>query len=605
MRPSQAFHVLETLRNSSVVTLSRKGVELSLNDSQTVLDTYLQWLLLMMDLDYLHPETLLRTAQRLWVDLTHADVYELNNAFAECLQLVRLQSNKGFKVLCSGISTHLYSLIKDDIVLMTSGDVLAAGRLIQLFSYTSRLSLNDIDLTQQLLDAYIENEERISALHFDDNIIRMLNKIVKHWFGPFEPCELIPQHGPGGVAGHGRCSLEVKYKDLTTDALLDYAFRDSVWTCSPIPSTLDRISQTIFVPKSYKTFRTISMEPSTLQFYQQGVWKAISSQVSHSHYLRDHIGFEDQSRNRQLALEGSIYRNFATIDLSSASDSVSYDLVKKVFKGTWLLRYIVALRSHSTQLPDGRIMKLKKYAPMGSSLCFPIETIIFAAICENVTRARGVSGQYSVYGDDIIVPTQCVEPLMRFLDHLGFLPNREKSFYQESCWFRESCGGEFCNGHDVTPMRVSRKYASTERDVRLAKLIACANAAYERSFRFLRYFFVRKLLDLHYIPLFSPTSLLSDNYTNYHARKRWNSKLQRIEVMASAITSSVSQKNKERQDESIRYHHWLLSTAGRFSLGYGFQSVICRSAAISKGTWQTKPYEPLDQGFIDRSLGRE
>lgn len=604
MRPSQAFHVLETLRNSSVVTLSRKGVELSFDDSQTVLDVYNQLLLLMMDLGYLHPESLLRTGQRLWSDMTKMDVFDLNSAFAECLQLVRLQSNKGFKVLCSRISTHLFSLIRDDLLLMSRGDTFAAKRLIQLFSYTSRLSLHDIDLTQQLLDDYIANEERISALHFDANIVTVLNKIVRRWFGPFEPCEIVPQHGPGGVAGHGRCSLEVKYKDLTTDALLTYAFRDKLVIHSPIPSTLDRISQTIFVPKSYKTFRTISMEPSTLQFYQQGVWKAILSHTRSHSYLQSHIGFDDQERNRRLAFEGSVYRNFATIDLSAASDSVSYELVKKVFRGTWLLRYLVALRSRRTLLPNGRILPLSKFAPMGSSLCFPIETILFAAICENVTRAHGVPGQYSVYGDDIIVPTQCVEATMRFLDHLGFLVNTEKSYFTDTCWFRESCGGEYCNGTDVTPMRVSRKYASLERDVRLAELITCANTAYTYGYRFLRYFFLNKLRTLGYTPLFSPTSLLSDNYTNYHTARRWNRNLQRIDVKATAVTSKCAKKAIELQDETIRYHHWLLSTSERSSLGFGFESVICRSTVSLKETWQVKPYEILDQDFIDRFTTR-
>ena len=230
---------------------------------------------------------------------------------------------------------------------------------------------------------------------------------------------MFPQHGPGGVAGHGRCTLEVKYKDLTYDQRLCYAFGTPDWVVGPVRSTLDRISETIFVPKSFKSFRTISMEPTTLQYFQQGVWKAIDSQVRRNSYLRRRIDFHDQERNQRLAAQGSLMRDYATLDLSAASDSVSYVLVKKLFKGTWLLRYLVTTRSTKTIFPDGTFLDLKKFAPMGSSLCFPVESIIFASICEYVTRRHHVNGHYSVFGDDIIVPTQCAETTIQLLNSLG------------------------------------------------------------------------------------------------------------------------------------------------------------------------------------------
>jgi len=598
MRPSQTILVLEKLRKSFSAPLYRQGVELSLDDSQTTLDVYQQWLLLMVDLDYLHPESLERSARRLWIDLIQADVLDLNNAFAECLHLVRVQSNKGFKGLCKKISSHLYPMVKDDMDRVLLGDVFSARRLVQLFSYTGRLSLNDIDLTQQMLDDYMKTEEGIPS-EFPDHLIRRLNKVIRRWMTPFVPAELQFGHGPGGVAGHGRVSLEYKYKDLTSDQRLKYAFGNVDWVDQPIPSTLDRISQTIFVAKSYKTFRTISMEPTTLQYLQQGVWKAIDSQVNSSRYLRNRIGFHEQERNQILAEAGSIDRDFATIDLSAASDSVGYELVKKLFRGTWLLRYVVALRSTHSLLPDGRLVELKKFAPMGSALCFPIETIIFASICEVVTRKHRVNGGYSVFGDDIIVPTQCVDDVMQILETLGFRVNRDKSFYDPDCWFRESCGGEYCDGFDVTPMRVSRNYASREQLVRQAKLIELSNTAYKRGFKNLRIFFLKKLVTVGYTPLFSPTEVLADNYTNYHTRRRWKFDLQRIEAEVTSLGAEYRKKDLLKQDEHIRYRHWLESTAGRISLGDGFQSVICKPTVITKNTWRTKPYELLDQQYID------
>lgn len=597
MRPSQAILAMEMLRSSSSTPLRRKGVVLSHNDTRTVIDVYQQWLLLMMDLGYLHPDSLSRTGARLFSDMLKADVLDLNNAFAECLHLVRVQSNKGFKGLCSRISTHLYSLIKGDIVQMSQGDVRAAKRLIQAFAYTSRLSLNDLDLTQQMLEAYLDVEDKIS----DDlpmPLVRRLNKVIRRWMKPFDRDGIYPQHGQGGVAEHGRTSYETKYKSLATDQMLEYAFGSPWWLAHPaLP--LRRVSKTIFVPKSYKTFRTISMEPTTLMYFQQGVWKEIDRLVRANGYLRSRIDFHDQERNQRLAKQGSIARDFATIDLSSASDSVSYKLVKELFRGTALLRFIVATRSRETVLPDKRQITLKKFAPMGSALCFPIETIIFAAVCEVVTRGFRNTKRYSVFGDDIIVPTQCAEAVMSALGRLGFSVNREKSFYRNHCWFRESCGGEYCDGYDVTPMRVSRKYASRERGVRLEALIESANTAYVKNFRYLRAFFLQEIRRTGFIVLFGPGALLSDNYTNYHTLTHWDPDLQRIDVWVNEPTTRYDRKDLNNQDESIRYRHWLESTAQRTALDEGFQSVVCRPVESYREAWRQKPFEASDQALID------
>jgi hypothetical protein len=607
MRPSHTFQVVEDLRNCFAGPLYRDGVELSSNDGQTVLDVYQQWILLLTDLGYLHHDTLSKTAQRLLTDMVKADVLHLNSAFAELLDSVRNQEIRGFKALCGRISTHLYHLIKDDVQSLPEGNVYAARRLVQLFSYTSRRTLHEIDLTQQCLDDYMKIEQSIPD-YYPKYILFALNNIIKGWMKSFDPSRLKPRHGPGGVAGHGRTTLEVKYKDITTDRLLDQVFSASLFVESPIPSTLDRISQTIFVPKSYKTFRTISMESTTLQYFQQSVWKEIDRVVGNSRYLVARVGFHDQERNQHLSKIGSADRNYATIDLSAASDSVSHLLVQELFKDTELLPFIEATRSSRTLLPDGRLIDLKKFAPMGSALCFPIETIIFASVCRLVTHEHGLTSDFSVFGDDIIVPTQCAEDVMLVLEELGFRVNREKSFYRPDCWFRESCGTEYCDGFDVTPMRISRKYNHKQRDIQTTGLIDLANVAYSKGFRNLRQFFIRKLRQARVNPLFAPTVLKSDNYTNYHTQRRWNQNLQRIEAKASALVT----KTAENQDESIRYRHWLetcddrKSIVGSFEfrghkvfMSEGFQANIGRSTVLLKERWMEKPYEIQDQDFIN------
>jgi len=627
MRPSQAILVLEALDIKYPGPLSRKGVELSSDDNRTTREVYQQWLLLLIDLGYLHHDELRSTGGLLYQTMLEKDILDLNSAFAELLGSVRNQENKGFKALCSRISCHLFNIIKDDFKAVIRGDVISAGRLVQIFSYTSRLTLTDIDLTKECLTDYMNIESSIDESYYSTSVTSSLNKIIKRWTRSFDPSRFQFQHGPKGVAGHGRkASMEDKYKDLTTDPLLNYAFGSPWWVQQEITSSLDRISHTVFVPKSYKTFRTISMEATTLMYLQQGVWREIDRVVDSSTYLRDRIGFREQNRNQQLAQEGSLNRNYATIDLSSASDSVSYSLVKKLFKGTGLLRFLVATRSSRTLLPDGRLVDLKKFAPMGSALCFPVETMIFASICEHVTREHGFSGDFSVVGDDIIVPTQCASDVMYVLESLGFSVNRSKSFYHPDNWFRESCGGEYCDGYDVSPLKVSRKYAHTEQLERLSGLTDLSNEAYYRGFKNLRSFFLKKLRDNKFIAHFDPNGVVADNYSNYHTERRWDSDLQRIELWCTKLVTET----KPHSSEQTRLRHWFESTQHRLtrieklrpyvnpsklrelrrrefyktfsplvSFGDGFVASIGKTTVYPSGGVSRKFYEELDQPFID------
>lgn len=594
MRPNETFRVLKDLLFQTRGPLRRKGLALSKRDTLTTLEVYQQWLLLMVDLGYLPPCSLRRDSTRIWSDLVQNDVLDVNGAMSECLQLIRLQSVRGFKALCKKISSHLYSLIEvdaDKVFLLS--DVVAGGRLVQLFSYTSRLTLNDIDLKAELLTKYRDTEDKILS-EFPDYLVVHLNRILKRWTRSFDVSAIRPRHGPGGVAGFGRCSLETKYNNLATDELIRYAFGQPYWIMKD-DVALQRTSKTIFVPKSYKTFRTISMEPTTLQYFQQGVWAAIREMTCRVPYLRNHFGFDDSERNQRLAREGSIFRNFATIDLSSASDSVSYGLVKRIFKGTPLLRFIVATRSRETILPDGSTLQLKKFATMGSALCFPVMTLLFAALCDHVTRVCGIPGRYSVYGDDIIVPTECTEMIFRMLAELGFSVNTEKSYSDKSCWFRESCGGEYLDGFDVTPMRVSRKYSSLDHDVRYSQLVSLCNTAFDRSFLNLRHFFVEKIREEGSVPYFSPRELVGFNYTNYHAEKRWNRNYQRYECRVSCLRQRIDRKAIRSQSEDVRLRHWLESNFDRKTVEEAFVSVVCEVATEVSLRWRELP----DSSLID------
>ena len=192
-------------------------------------------------------------------------------------------------------------------------------------------------------------------------------------------------------------------------------------------------------------------------FIQQGVARHLMSYIERHPYTRGHVNFVDQTINGALALESSLSKRWATIDLSDASDRVSVQLVKYLFPREVSTKWL-ALRSTATRLPSGAVLRLNKFAPMGSALCFPVESLTFWALAVGYvwerTRDlhRALESVY-VYGDDIIIADEYTQGVIETLEGGCLKVNRDKSF-SGNCAFRESCGIEAVNGFDVTPLRL-------------------------------------------------------------------------------------------------------------------------------------------------------
>lgn len=215
------------------------------------------------------------------------------------------------------------------------------------------------------------------------------------------------------------------------------------------------------VPKTLKTPRTISVEPSYMMLRQQSIAKFLMTYLETNHLGLRSIRFSDQSVNRELARVGSLDGSLATIDLKDASDLVSYDLARAVFSpcpDIW--DYLDASRTRSAKMPDGKILTLRKFASMGSATCFPVEAMVFFTIVmyslarqsgkrPSLKLLRHLAKEVAVYGDDIIVPAKTAPGVMEDLEAFGLKVNHDKSF--TSGFFRESCGGDYYKGHDVTP----------------------------------------------------------------------------------------------------------------------------------------------------------
>lgn len=216
-------------------------------------------------------------------------------------------------------------------------------------------------------------------------------------------------------------------------------------------------SRLLTVPKDSRGPRIICCEPVELMYIQQGVARDLMYYIEHHDYTKGHVNFVDQTINNRLVLEASASLEWATIDLSDASDRVGVALVQYLFP-EWVSRKWLALRSTATELPDGTVVPLRKFAAMGSALCFPVESLVFWALAvgciwECTSDLSFALDCVYVYGDDIIVKDEYALRVMNTLESAGLKVNRDKSFIG-SVPFRESCGVDGLLGHDVTPLRI-------------------------------------------------------------------------------------------------------------------------------------------------------
>lgn len=243
-------------------------------------------------------------------------------------------------------------------------------------------------------------------------------------------------------------------------------------------------STSSFVPKSAKTSRMISVEPTLNMFYQLGIGEIITKR------LKRYFGIDlatQQSINRYLAFVGSRVDSsfgdgFATIDLSSASDSLSLKLCGEILPSEWFST-LVEFRSSFT---SGKIGDMKFHttlnmmSTMGNGFTFPLQTALFAcaaSACISMDDqirtcpkafALGRPGTFSVFGDDIIVPAKNYARMLRLLEFMGCSPNKDKSFSTGS--FRESCGHDYYQGYNIRPVFL-RKWDDEQDLVVLVNLL--------------------------------------------------------------------------------------------------------------------------------------
>lgn len=208
---------------------------------------------------------------------------------------------------------------------------------------------------------------------------------------------------------------------------------------------LRNVSKVVTVPKNAKTDRTIAIEPGLNLWYQKSIGLSIRRR------LRRHgITLDSQSHNQNLARLGSKFQNLATVDFSSASDTIAYHLVDEILPPKWFA-LVSAFRVSACELPGcSRVHVLEKFSSMGNGFTFELESLIFYCAARAVLKHLGLNGQVSVFGDDVILPVAAYETYKTFCEDIGFSINEKKSY--SSSYYRESCGSHYWNGRDIKPI---------------------------------------------------------------------------------------------------------------------------------------------------------
>jgi len=334
-------------------------------------------------------------------------------------------------------------------------------------------------------------------------IIWRARRILNSIFKDFDPFDIVPRPGPGASASGSHKSK--RYEPLTIFDTVHQVYPTYDYFYTGYDHLVDRVraykqavrkdepaSKLRMVPKDSRGPRIICMEEQEVMFLQQGLADKMRRVISRHPLSKGKVNFTDQTVNQRLAINGSkacpeSADVIATLDMKEASDRVSRLLVADLFSDLpKLSRALLALSTRKIELPDGTVLDSHKYAPMGSSLCFPVMSIVHFALgvaaISYHTKApmKAIAKDFYVYGDDIIVLAKHADLLFECFPRFGLKFNQGKSFVRGP--FRESCGADAFKGMNVTPQRVKKRFFDGHAPRDILGALDIEQLLYERGY---------------------------------------------------------------------------------------------------------------------------
>jgi hypothetical protein len=525
-------------------------------------------------------------------------------------------SSHGYSSIPAFLQAYFKLVFDEDGVLLASASPAAVKHLRQVlfFAYKLELPYSSED-ESRVLDAFVETDRelRLGSDGSTDLLIEVAAQITSRIFESFDPKEIHPRHGPGAVATGEHLEEKWHFGRLFDCIHQVFPYYD-YYVVGRGRELLDRpgwyrnlvrldhgCAKVVLVPKDSRGPRLISCEPLEFQWIQQGLGRKMMAHLERNFFTKGVVNFTYQVINQRLALEGSLLSDsWATLDLKDASDRVSLELVQRVFKDTPdLLRALEATRTTETQLPDGRVVPLRKFAPMGSALCFPVEAYVFWVLMvsaripipyrgqsPNWTAVKQAGDSVFVYGDDIIVPETYAGNAMRALESCGLLVNRAKCCITGP--FKESCGVDAFKGVVVTPRRLRKLWTDRSSDgSALSAYASLANALEQDGYALVGRRLWERIEKVHgYMPYGVSTSSFpcrlvddaneAERLNTARFKTRWNVDFQRWEFFVKSV-------KPRRCKTTLEGWHRLTKALLMPSEGDPSDVVIPRSTKIKRG----------------------
>jgi len=360
-----------------------------------------------------------------------------------------------------------------------------------LYQITSFLLKQKKAHTQEHEDTYIEAFEKNESItrfwrrDTRNEVTRIARQIIRR---ATLGLDLSPRavarggrHGPGatlkGESKDSKCYFDPIPDNMATYYGSDFLCKTENFgyksrTCVPANDSASLRSEKnvecrlTLVPKTWKGPRGVFISPKEAMICQLGCDYNIKMFCKNNLWYRESIDYDDQTPSKELSLRGSIFGDIATLDLSDASDRLPLSLVCYLFHRNDYLALACCRPTHAW-LPNGKKHRLSMFAPMGDGKTFSVLSVVcctlsVAAILaeQGFVSARKIPFDkvlsafrlVRVFGDDIIVPKDYFEAVVRGLESNNLLVNKNKSFVNGR--FRESCGMDAYLGVDVTPVRL-------------------------------------------------------------------------------------------------------------------------------------------------------
>lgn len=446
---------------------------------------------------------------------------------------------------------------------------------------------HSLDSEKSVLDGFVATDALLPGpedeLPLTDMTQRALdNAAMLFWYclKGFDPLNILPGHGPGSVATGERNFQKMNFRRYypKVDEVFGYTemfYFNYSHLCDELESleNMEEASpeaKVVLVPKDSRGPRLISMEPLEIQWIQQGLMRELYTVLeAPSSPCHGYVNFTSQEINQGLALDNSLDPKFDTLDLKDASDRVSLWLIKKLLPQHLYLPF-EASRSVATRLPDGHRVELKKFAPMGSAVCFPLEALTFWALAvgalKDIRCARDVEHLPSVYvfGDDLIVPSGSYETLTAIFEELYLKFNDDKCCTGR--FFRESCGMDAFKGACVTPQRVKTRWSESLPPAALLSYVGYTNGLREKRLYETAEFLQNRITEIagqvpssrnrervmlsFYRPDMNVGEIRADNLQRF--RSRWNRDLHYTEVKVRIVTAPIHMLGEPGWSELLR-----------------------------------------------------